>query len=150
MRAFFRLLFTLNHKFDRLREPWRILVFIGPIILMGSFGGFVSFFVDNEIISFFATFSYSIIFILLAVFRLPVFLLNKEWVYTYSIGIRYKFPHKVEFEFDVKKRMEIAKWTKDNFTFYHGKMNGGGPNLGKATFYFLKDSDAMAFKLRWT
>lgn len=149
MRAFFRLLFTLNHKYDRLREPWRMLVFIGPIILMGIVGGFVVLFATNEIISMFANFSYFIGVMFLAAFRFPVVFLNKEWVYTYSVGIRYKFPHKVEFEFDIKKRTEIAKWAKDNFTFYHGKMNGGGPNLGKAIFYFLKDSDAMAFKLRW-
>ena len=151
MKAFFRLLFKLNHKYDRLREPWKILVFMGPIILAAVLGGGIILFTDNVMLSFFSSQWATIVMAFFAAFRLPIFFLKRDWIYTYKVGLPYHFSNKVKIEYANGQRKEISKWTRHNMKLYRGVFVAGGSghneSFGQATFYFAKASDAMAFKL---
>lgn len=142
MRSILRYLFKVNKKYDQIREPWRFLIFIGPPFISGSLGVSLYFLFDTSLLQF----SMYIIMFIMAVFRFPVFFVNKNWVNTYIIGWPYKFKHKVQVKyFNDENRKEISKWVSKNMKFYRGVFC---PNKG-AEFYFARQSDAAAFKLRW-
>jgi len=142
MRSILRYLFKVNRKYDQMHEPWRMLIFIGPPFIFGFLGLSLYFLFDISLLEF----SMPMIMFVMAIFRFPVFLVNKNWVNTYKIGLPYKFKHKVQVKyFNDKDRKDISKWTSKNMKFYRGIFV---PNKG-AEFYFARQSDAAAFKLRW-
>lgn len=143
MRSILRYLFRVNRKYDQIREPWRFLIFIGPPFIFGFLGVLFYFLFDTSLLQF----SMYIIMVIMAVFRFPVFFVNENWVNTYIIGWPYKFKHRVQVKyFNDKDRKEISKWVSKNMKFYRGIFC---PNKG-AEFYFARQLDAVAFKLRWT
>ena len=144
MRPILRYLFKVNKKYDQVREPWRMLIFIGPPFAFGIFGILSYFLFDT---SFFFQFSIHIVLFVMAVFRLPVFFVNKNWAYTYTVGWPYKFKHNVQVKYsNEENRKEMSKWVFKNMKFYRGVFC---PNKG-AEFYFARQLDAVAFKLRWS
>jgi len=142
MKIILRWLFKINRKYDQMREPWRFLIFIGPPLIFGILGVLGYFLFDMP----FLEFSTYIIMLVMGIFRLPVFFINHSWVNTYKIGLPYKFKHRVQVKyFNDEDRKDISKWTSKNMKFYRGIFV---PNKG-AEFYFARQSDAAAFKLRW-
>ncbi len=143
MRSFFRLLIRLNGVYDRIQEPFRILIFIGPVCVggMATMGSII--FGDGFWIGVGPIF-YIAIFAALGLFRLPV-TMDQDWINTYKIGIPVPFANKISIRYEQETRDEIIKWSKENFRFYHGTLDP----YGEAKFTFLKERDAAAFKLRW-
>jgi len=142
MKIILRWLFKINHKYDQVREPLRMLIFIGPP-LMCSFLAILGYFLFDMRYLEFSTY---IIFFIMAIFRFPVFIVSKNWVNTYKIGLPYKFKHRVQVKyFNDEDRKAISKWVSKNMKFYRGVFR---PNTG-AEFYFARQADAVAFKLRW-
>lgn len=142
MRSILRYLFKINRKYDQIREPWRLLIFIGPPFVSGFLGISLYFLFDTSLLQF----SMYIIMFIMAVFRFPVFIVNENWVNTYKIGWPYRFKHRVQVKCsNEENRKEISKWVSKNIKFYRGVFC---PNKG-AEFYFARRLDAVAFKLRW-
>lgn len=55
-----------------------------------------------------------------------------------------KFGHKIQWDFNLALNNEITKWLKENISpFMYARENYN-------IYYFLKKSDYVAFKLRWT
>ncbi len=142
MRSILRYLFKINHKYDRIPEPWRFLIFIGPLLILNLLGVLIYFLFDIPLLEF-STF---MIMSVMAIFRLPVFFISPSWVNTYKIGWPYKFKHRVQVKYlNEEERKAMSKWVSKNMKFYRGIFC---PNKG-AEFYFARQSDAAAFKLRW-
>lgn len=143
MKAILRWLFKINYKYDQVREPWRFLIFIGPLLILNLLGLLVYFLFDIPLLEF----STTMIMFVMAIFRLPVFFINRNWVDTYKIGLPYKFKHRVQVKYlNDEDRKAISKWVSKNTKFYRGVFR---PSKG-AEFCFARQSDAVAFKLRWT
>lgn len=142
MRSIFRYLFKVNRKYDKVREPWRMLIFIMPIFMAGVVGISNHFLFDIL----FLQFSTNIVFLAMIIFRLPVFFVNEDWANTYITGWPYKFKHSVLVKYSNKEdREEISRWVSKNMKFYRGVFCSSKG----AEFYFARRLDAVAFKLRW-
>ncbi len=142
MRLILRYLFKINHKYDRIPEPWRFLIFIGSILILSLLGASSYLLFDMP----FLEFSTPMIMFVMAAFRFPVFFINENWANIHKIGLPYKFKYRVQVKYlNEEDRKEISKWTSKNMKFYRGIFC---PNKG-AEFYFARQSDAAAFKLRW-
>lgn len=145
MRNVARWLLRINSKYDRLQEPWRILTFLGPIMFAGILGGLLTYF-GNEWLSVFGGSFMMFTMMILGLFRIPCFIMDKKWANTYIVGSRFKFKHAVEVSYFLHTgREELTEWASKNTKRYRGVFDPDG----KATFYFARESDAMAFKLRW-
>jgi len=96
MRPIFRWLFKVNKKYDNMKEPWRMIIFVSPIMVIGIVSGSISFIYDGALIKLLGTMMMPLGMAIMATFRMPVFFMNKGWVNTYIIGWPYKFKHEVQ------------------------------------------------------
>jgi len=152
MRSFIRYLNGLNKKYDSMKEPGRFLIFIVPLIMVSSSGVMLTLLnIDSDITSIVTAIMLPLCGVLMLGFRAPGFI-SKNWINTYKIGLPYIRTNKVEIEYINKhNREEITKWTSKNTKFYRGIFTpiNALTGVGTAAFYFVRESDAMAFKLAW-
>ena len=141
MRSLFRYLLELCEQIESytsLKEPYRILTYLSPFILLTLLSFFTNFNIDWLII---------ITLVLVFLPTLIKFFISKKYIYTYIVGCPIKFKHEVDIEYlGDQNRQQILEWLKDNsIKLYRGHFY---PNY-HAKFYFKHQDDALRFKLRW-
>lgn len=157
MKYILRWAFRLNQEFNQLQEPRRILTIIIPFMIVTIFSGLIELFTSNPILSLLAILCVPVLVCIMGIFVVVCKMgntnIDKDWVNTYIVGWPFRLMYSVQIEYSMPHslftfkeiRDEIADWTSEHMKFYHGEFS---PN-GRATFYFLKKTHAMAFKLRW-
>ena len=154
MRYILRWFDRLNRKFDRLPEPRRILTILLPFLTIVIASGLIEVFTDDKMWSVISTMLVPLFVcfggLWTVCFRMGLRGIDKDWLYTHTVGLPYRFRHSVEIHNDSlyyykERRDEITKWVSGNTKLYRGEF----VPTGKATFYFMRKVSAMEFKLRW-